>query len=211
MPGDFESKLRAVLTAHEPERVVIEDAKDAAILIPIVAEPEPTLLFTLRTDCLPSHKGQISFPGGSVDPSDGCAQEAALREASEEIGLAPSEVRILGEMDSMPTYVSGYVVSPFVGWLERRPALAPNEAEVAAVLDVPISSLTEDIHVDPGFSLEGRTFPTEAWIHDGRVIWGFTARVVRVLLERLAEAGLAAHPGKDPWPDMPIPPRASTP
>jgi 8-oxo-dGTP pyrophosphatase MutT (NUDIX family) len=89
MPGDFETRLRAVLDSHRPQRVRIKDAKDAAILIPIVAKPQPTLIFTVRTDTLPSHKGQISFPGGSIDADDASPRSAALRETQEEIGLDP--------------------------------------------------------------------------------------------------------------------------
>src|SRR5688572_11733828 len=123
MAGSFDEQLQAVLSAREPKHVRIQDAKDAAILIPIVAVPEPTLIFTVRTDTLPSHKGQISFPGGKIDATDDSPRAAALRESEEEIGLDPGSVRVLGEMDSMPTFVSGYVVHPFIGWLSEIPSL----------------------------------------------------------------------------------------
>jgi 8-oxo-dGTP pyrophosphatase MutT (NUDIX family) len=180
--------------------VRIEDARDAAVLIPIVADPQPTLIFTVRTDTLSSHRGQISFPGGSIDEGE-TGEEAAVREAEEELGLDPSEVKVLGELDSVPTFVSGYVIHPFVAWLRRSPRLRPNPAEVAEVLAVPVAALGEDIRALPGFSHRGRTYPTEGWIWNDHVIWGATARVLRVLLYRLAEAGLAQHPGESPgWP-----------
>jgi hypothetical protein len=114
-------------------------------------------------------------------------------------------------MDPMPTYVSGYVVTPVVGWLEETPELVPNEAEVAAVIQVPIGKLSEEIRVDPGFTHEGKVFPTEAWIWQGNVIWGFTARVLREFIGHLAAAGLADPiPGDDPWLSLPIPPRQPT-
>src|SRR5687768_6564573 len=113
MPESFEKRLQQVLAGRDPTHVEISDARDAAVLIPIVAVPEPTLIFTVRTDTLPSHKGQISFPGGKIDDSDTSAKGAALREAQEEIGLGPELVRVIGELDSMPTFVSGYVVHPF--------------------------------------------------------------------------------------------------
>ncbi|MBA2273973.1 MAG: CoA pyrophosphatase [Actinobacteria bacterium] len=170
--------------------------------MPVVAEPEPTLLFTVRTQTLPSHKGQISFPGGSVDPSDPTTEAAALREAEEELGLAPSAVRILGELDTVLTYVSGFIVSPFVGWIDKRPSLAPNPTEVAQVLQVPLAHLTDHIRAEPGFSHGGRTYPTEAWIWRGSVIWGFTARLLRLFFDVLAEAGLVDAPAtsSEPWP-----------
>jgi len=198
---DFERRLHSVLKANPPRHVSLGSAKHAAVLIPIVAVPEPTLIFTVRTDTLPSHKGQISFPGGSIDPGDESPEAGALRETEEEIGLAPANVRVLGELDSFPTFVSGYVVSPFVGWLDEQPELRPNPGEVAEILMVPVSSLVEDIRREPGFGHAGRTYPTEAWVWNERVIWGVTARIIRQFLERLAEAGLTEAPGATTsWP-----------
>ena len=203
---DFERRLHSVLKAHPPQRVPtfgvdhdqlgIGDAKNAAVLIPIVAVPEPTLIFTVRSENLPSHKGQISFPGGSIDDTDANAEAGALRETEEEIGLDRARVRVLGELDSFPTFVSGYVVSPFVGWLDERPELTPNPGEVAEILMVPVAELVEDIREEPGFEHAGRQYPTEAWVWNDRVIWGVTARIIRQFLERLAEAGLTERPGR---------------
>lgn len=195
MTEDFRTRLADVLARHRPQRVRVRGAREAAVLLPIVAEPEPTLLFTLRTEHLPSHKGQISFPGGSIDEGDPSAQVASLREAEEEIGLAPVRVEILGELDTVPTFVSGYVIAPFVGWVREQPELKPNPDEVAAVLHIPLSELTEEIRSEPGFEHGGRTFPTEAWVWRDQVIWGATARVLRIFLERLAEADLIEPPG----------------
>lgn len=193
---EFEQQLTSVLKAHPPHRVKIGRARHAAVLIPIVAVVEPTLIFTVRTDTLSSHKGQISFPGGSIDPTDPTPEHGALREAQEELGLDPIGVRVLGELDSFPTFVSGYVVTPFVGWLDEKPELQPNPAEVAQVLHVPIEDLAEDIRREPGFEHGGNHYPTEAWVWRDHVIWGVTARIIRQFLERLAAAGLAPSPGE---------------
>jgi 8-oxo-dGTP pyrophosphatase MutT (NUDIX family) len=205
MSEDFRSKLEKVLRGHEPHRMTLEDARDAAVLIPIVARPEPTLLFTIRTDTLSSHKGQIAFPGGSIDPGDGSAAAAAVRETHEEIGIEPAEIEIVGELDAFPTFVSGYVVTPVVGWLREEPSISPNPAEVAEVLHVPVADLVEDIRAEAGFTHAERTYPTEAWIWNDHVIWGVTARILRSFLGRLAQAGLAPPPGKtSSWTAWPL-------
>jgi 8-oxo-dGTP pyrophosphatase MutT (NUDIX family) len=210
MLDDFAGRLAAVLGSRRPRRADLDDVREAAVLLPIVAVPEPTLIFTVRTDTLPSHKGQISFPGGSIDQDDPSPEAAALREAQEEIGLDPKSVRILGGLDDMPTYVSGYVVSPFVGWLDEAPDVAPNPAEVAEILSVPISELVEEIREEAGFRHGGRTYPTEAWIWNGHVIWGVTARLLRSFMLLLAEAGLAEPPGETTSWAGPPPTRSST-
>ena len=197
MSEDFRSRLIAALSAHEPQRADIAGARPAAVLIPLVADPEPTAIFTVRTDTVRSHKGQISFPGGSMDTGDVSLRETALRETREEIGLDPAEAEVVGELDTFPTFVSGYVVTPFVGFLKSLPRLRPNPAEVASILTVPLSDMNNEIRADPGFTHGDRTYPTEAWIWEGHVIWGVTARIVRELLSVLGDAGLVEPPDGD--------------
>lgn len=207
MPDDLKPRLMEVFARHRPRTTSVDGARDAAVLIPIVAVPEPTLIFTRRTENVGRHKGQISFPGGSLDPGDPSALEAALREAREEIDLDPSLVEVLGELDTFPTYVSGFTVTPFVGWLDAEPDLTPDPVEVAEVIHVPLSELTDEIRSDPGFEHAGRTYPTEAWVWRNEVIWGVTARIVRQFLELLADADLVTRPGGDAsWWDMHVPP-----
>ncbi|HJR44968.1 MAG TPA: CoA pyrophosphatase [Actinomycetota bacterium] len=210
MSTELLDALQAAFAGHDPANVTLHDARAAAVLIPIYPAPEPTLIFTVRSENLPSHKGQISFPGGSIDDSDPSAEAAALREADEEIGLAPEAVTVVGCLDDMPTFVSGYVVSPVVGYLSVRPALTPNPAEVTEILEVPLAELADDIRREPGFTELGRSYPTEAWVWNGHIIWGVTARLLRELLVRLSAVGLAAPPGETSswtaWPP-PIPTR----
>jgi 8-oxo-dGTP pyrophosphatase MutT (NUDIX family) len=201
---DFGESLAAALGSHAPTRTTQAGARKAAVLIPVVGE-EPAVIFTVRTNTLPSHKGQISFPGGSIDAGDDTPLDTALREAHEEIGLPASEVRVVGELDTFPTYVTGYVVTPFVGWIEHSPELTPNPAEVAEILQVPLSELTDSIRAEPGFTHAGRSYPTEAWVWNDYVIWGVTARILRKLLTQLGQAGLVEAPGPDPWANFVMP------
>jgi 8-oxo-dGTP pyrophosphatase MutT (NUDIX family) len=196
MQEDFATRLRAAFAGHTPNRPVVTDARPAAVLIPFFADPEPSVIFTVRTDTLSSHKGQISFPGGSIDPDDPSPEHAALRETHEEIGLDPKLVTVVGELDTTPTYVSGYLVTPVVGFLDKRPELTPNPAEVAEVLEIPLADLTDLIRREPGFTHADTTYPTEAWVWRDYVIWGVTARLLRLLLERLGQAGLIEAPGE---------------
>jgi 8-oxo-dGTP pyrophosphatase MutT (NUDIX family) len=209
MSTELERTLRSAFADHQPVTLDMPEARAAAVLIPIYPAPEPTIIFTVRSEHLPSHKGQISFPGGSIDPADPSPEEAALREAHEEIGLDPAAVAVIGRLDDMPTFVSGYVVSPIVGFLETRPELKPNPAEVAHVLEIPLEDLVDEIRREPGFSERGRSYPTEAWVWRDHVIWGVTARLLRDLLASLAAVGLTKPPGEttswNRWP----PPDAS--
>jgi 8-oxo-dGTP pyrophosphatase MutT (NUDIX family) len=203
MATDFVSRLIQVLSSHPPQRIAVHGAKDAAVLIPIVGEERPSLIFTVRTDTLPSHKGQISFPGGSIDSGDHSPVATALRETQEEIGLDPHAVKVLGEMDSLETFVSGFVVTPVIGWIDELPELDVNSEEVAEVLVVPLDEITESIRHEPNFKYGDQSFPTEGWVWNDHVIWGFTARILRLFLQRLADAGLADRPAEttSPWPD----------
>ena len=195
MATSFERQLAEALRAATPRPPTESTARRAAVLIPVVGAPEPTLVLTVRTETLSSHRGPLSVPGGAIDPGDDSPRAAAVREAREELGWDDSGVRILGELDAVETFVSGFVVFPVVAWLDALPALRPNPAEVARVLLVPVAELTEDVRSEPGFSHGGRVYPTEAWIHGDEVIWGVTARILRMFLGRLAEGGLAEAPG----------------
>ncbi|MEP7300335.1 MAG: CoA pyrophosphatase [Caldimonas sp.] len=186
--------------AWEPEikaerRFVDRAPAAASVLIAIVLRDEPTLLLTQRTDHLTDHPSQISFPGGRAEPGDRDATAVALREAEEEIGLAPDRVEVLG---SLPTYTTGtgFVVTPVVGLVRPGFDLKIDPHEVAEVFEVPLAFLMDPAnHQRHAVDLEDgrREFFSMPWPASGGdaarqryFIWGATAAMLRNLYRFLA-------------------------
>ena len=172
--------------------------RHAAILFPVVArDDELTVLFTVRSHGLRDHSGQIAFPGGKIDPADSGPADAALREAFEEIGLAPDAVRVLGYLDPYLS-ASGFLVVPVVGLIDPLLRLHLNPAEVAEVFEVPLARLMDPAgHTLGSGSWRGRTRRYYAISYGERLIWGVTAGIVRNLYERLFARVSAGSPSTD--------------
>ena len=146
------------------------------------------MIFTLRRDDLRDHAGEISFPGGRRDAADESLRDTALREAEEEIGLAPQEVRLLGELSSVSTFATGYVIHPFVGEIATGLAWRPAAAEVDAVLELPLSALRSG-RSKVRLERRGISFQTDAYTVGEHMIWGATARILGELLNRVRREG----------------------
>lgn len=174
--------------------------RPAAVLIPVIARPEgATVLMTRRSDTLASHTGQIAFPGGRLDPGE-TAVEAALREAWEEVALDPAVVEVLGIGDAYET-VTGFLVTPVVGWLSEPPSVTASPDEVAEVFEAPWDFLMDPAnHRRDSYELEGQP---RRWFwampYEERYIWGATASILRGLRARLygEEAEPVAAAGED--------------
>ncbi|AVO48426.1 CoA pyrophosphatase [Melaminivora suipulveris] len=157
----------------------------AAVLVPIVLRERPTVLLTERTAHLSTHSGQVAFPGGRTDPQDHDAAATALREAHEEVGLAPDAVEVLGQLS---TYVTGtsFIVTPVVGLVRPDAPLTPNPDEVADVFEVPLDYLLDPAHHQrhllqwQGQQREWFAMPYQDGEHL-RFIWGATAGMLRNL------------------------------
>jgi 8-oxo-dGTP pyrophosphatase MutT (NUDIX family) len=158
----------------------------AAVLVPVVDRPSPTVILTLRPDTMRKHPGQVSFPGGRIDPGDDGPVGAALREAEEEIGLPPSAVQIIGIADRYRT-VTGFEVTPVVGVVPADLPLAAHPGEVAAMFEAPLDFLLDPVNqlVREG-EWRGRTRHYYEIMWDGRRIWGATAAMIVNLSRRLA-------------------------
>jgi 8-oxo-dGTP pyrophosphatase MutT (NUDIX family) len=162
----------------------------AAVLVPLFLDAEePHAVFTRRRGDLRRHAGEISFPGGRRDPEDAGLKDTALREAEEEIGLPRAEVRLLGELPPTSTFVTNYVIHPFVGLIPAGLAWRVSEREVDAVLELPLKTLGAS-RTRTRLERRGISFETDAYIVDDQLIWGATARILEHLLERLQRSDL---------------------
>jgi 8-oxo-dGTP pyrophosphatase MutT (NUDIX family) len=186
MNGSRDSlRERLVRALEKPAEAVVRRAgcEPAAVLVPLLLDAEvPELLFTRRTDDVETHKGQVSFPGGVCDESDRGPVDTALRETEEELGIPRRLIDVVGCLPELKT-PTGFCITPVVGMLSTLPPLAPNPAEVAEVFRAPLG------HFAGGWS-EQRVIDgvaRQVWFYDyhGTVIWGATAAMARMLLERV--------------------------
>ena len=150
--------------------------KAAAVLVPIVEHDGAlTVLLTKRTDHLADHAGQISFPGGRIEPEDADPEHAALREAREEVGLPAEQVELIGRLDIYRTR-TGFEVVPVVGLVRPPLVLAPDPYEVAEVFEVPLDFILDPVnHELHSRELRGATRHFYVLPYEGRHIWGATA------------------------------------
>jgi len=154
----------------------------AAVLVPLVNRPEGlSLLLTQRSADLPDHPGQISFPGGRAEAGDRDLAATALRETTEEVGLPSERVQVLGELAQYET-VTGYRVTPVVGWLEPPFDVHPDPLEVAEVFEVPLAFVLEPDNQLRHFRMLG-TLRRDYWAipYGDRYIWGATAAMLMIL------------------------------
>jgi 8-oxo-dGTP pyrophosphatase MutT (NUDIX family) len=163
--------------------------KCAAVLIPLVWwQAEWHLVFTRRTNVVEHHKGQVSFPGGGCDPGESTPEQTALREASEEIGLKPQDVRLLGRLNQVLT-ITHYQVTPVVGVMPWPYELHPETAEVERVFTIPLLWLSrrenwEKQPVTPD-GIQRQFLVTSYRSYDGEVLWGATAGMTHNFLSVL--------------------------
>lgn len=175
--------LRQRLQAHAPRRLDL-GMPQAAVLLPIVDRPEPTLLFTRRAAHLSTHGGQVAFPGGKRDQTDADLLATALRESHEEIALPPDQVELFGQLSDLVS-LHGLQVTPYVGRIPPDLPLVPEPAELDAIFEVPLSLFLEDRrHHTDVIPFNGQPYYVPSYHTQGQVIWGLSAMM---LVELLAE------------------------
>lgn len=164
----------------------------AAVLMPFFEEDGlARVILTRRPDTMPSHRGDVAFPGGKLDRRvDRSLLDAALRETEEEIGLSRHAVEVIGELDTLSTVTTRFLVAPFVGVLGQRPLLVPHPTEVDRVFDVALADLLADgVHREEHWGIGSISRPVHFFAAGGETIWGVTARILAEFLALLtAEA-----------------------
>lgn len=196
-PNDIEERLVRAVGARQPrtDAAKVGPAMNgtltpAAVLVPLVLWPSaPTILLTQRTDHLYDHAGQISFPGGRLDPGDATPEAAALREAEEEVGLPPDRVELIGRLDTYVIGRTGYEVIPAVGLVRPPFEPKPDPFEVAEVFEIPLSFVLDRANHE----IHSRVFDgVERSFHvlqfEGRYIWGATAAMLVNLVDIMGES-----------------------
>ncbi len=191
MGADFIADTRNALSHREAVTTEDHSLVPAAVLLAIhEVDGELCLVLQKRSEQVEHHKGEISFPGGAVDPEDESYLGAALRESNEEMGILPEDVEVLGRLDDTPT-TSAFMISTFVGSIPSPYRFRPSKLEVAEVLTVPISHLRNQEFVREEVRLDGGDLVSmPCYSYEGNVIFGATARILGQFLELTADAPL---------------------
>lgn len=185
----FEQKLASILDSRTKKVLPTNGLITAAVLVPLFSKDGRVhVLLTRRSDFVEHHKGEISFPGGKLDDTDPDLLSCALRETAEEVGIAPVDVRVVGELDEFYTVATGFVVAPFVGVIPYPYEFRTSAREIAELIGVPMH-----VFFDPNRRTE------ETWIYNGlpievisyrwrgHNIWGATARILKHFVELVRE------------------------
>jgi 8-oxo-dGTP pyrophosphatase MutT (NUDIX family) len=183
----MEEYVKQVLEAHTQRQLSVPGRRLAAVLLPLYRHNgDYGVIFTQRSQLVSHHRGQIAFPGGGYEPHDASLQHTALRESAEEIGLQPTDVQILGQLDDLLTSNSNYLVRPFVGTIPYPYPFQIDQRETACIIEVPLTFLrqynpaTEEVREH-----EGRRVQSFFFAYEEHLIWGATAKILKQFLDLL--------------------------
>jgi len=182
---DFEDRLEGLLRNRRKNLLSADGMITAAVLVPLFRKDGTShVLLTKRSEFVEHHKGEISFPGGKVDPSDANMLACALRETAEEIGVDPQHVKILGELDDFYTVATGFLVIPFVGLIPYPYEFKPSAREISDLLEVPLGvffDLTR--RSEETWMINDQSVEVISYLWRGHNIWGATARILKHFTE----------------------------
>ncbi len=176
--------IQSKLNAHKAKRLKIPNFIPAAVIIPFFNKNrEAHILFTVRTNTVEHHKGQVSFPGGAQEKQDTTLLETALRETYEEVGIPPDAITYLGQLDDFPT-ITNFLVTPFVGKIPYPYPCNINTDEVAEVIEVPLDLFLTDRDFElKEKAYQGKKYPVFYYHFQHTVIWGVTAFIINRFIE----------------------------
>jgi 8-oxo-dGTP pyrophosphatase MutT (NUDIX family) len=180
--------LRELLASRASIEIDAPDLRRASVLIPLTRTSTGwSLLFTVRAENLAAHSGQISFPGGAVEPHESL-HDAACREAEEEVGIPRTSVELIGRLDDLVTN-SGYLVAPFVGVVKERVEYVIQHAEVFEVFEVPLEALLDPAKPEVRYvAFRNRRYPAYFYPYGRYEIWGLTGRMLKEFLDLVWQA-----------------------
>lgn len=182
------ARLRELIAARPAIEIDAPQFRRAAVLIPLIATPDGwSLLFTRRAENMAAHSGQIAFPGGAVEEGEPF-EDAATREAEEEVGIPRQHVEIFGRLDDLITN-SGFLVAPFAGIIHERIEYVMQEAEVVETFEVPVDALLDERNPEVRYvSFRNRRYPAYFYHHGPHEIWGLTGRMLKAFLDLVWQA-----------------------
>lgn len=176
-------RLREALARRPAVHIDAPEFRRACVLVPLIHDRGAwSLLFSRRSPNLAAHSGQIAFPGGAVE-RDEAFEDAAMREAEEEVGIPRESVELIGRLDDLITN-SGFLVAPFVGVLRARADYVLQESEVAEVFEVPLEALLDPNQPEVRYVTFGkRSYPSYFYHYEKYEIWGLTGRMLKAFLD----------------------------
>jgi 8-oxo-dGTP pyrophosphatase MutT (NUDIX family) len=187
MARSLAERVAALLAGHAAKDQEPPGYRRAAVLLPIAEHPAgPRVILTRRSHGVPTHKGQVSLPGGGYREVDGDLRVTALREAEEEIGLRPHDVVVVGRLDDAVTVASRFVVRPFVGVVPGGYGFAADAREIQEVIQLPLAVLLAEPFRREIWGRDGGPVEVLVQRYAGHVIWGLTARILQQFVERVA-------------------------
>jgi 8-oxo-dGTP pyrophosphatase MutT (NUDIX family) len=177
--------IATILARRRPREETVPGYRQAAVLLPLYETPGgPYFVLTKRTELVPTHKGQISFPGGGFQDGDRDLLATALRESEEEIGLRVADVDVVGVLDDTVTAASAHVVRPFVGFVPHPYPFRLDSFEIERLVHLPLRPLLEpNCFREEVWDRDGRPHSVFFYEHDAHTVWGLTARILKQFVE----------------------------
>lgn len=176
-------RLRAILRERPAIEIAAPQCRRASVIVPLIRNADHwSILFTRRSENLAAHSGQIAFPGGAVEEGESL-EDAAIREAHEEVGIPPQYVELIGRLDDVITN-SGFLVAPFVGVVHEPIEYVMQEAEVVEVFEVRVDTLLDPAMPEVRYvAFRNRSYPAYYYVHGPYEIWGLTGRMLKAFLD----------------------------